>query len=122
MKERDKLRQLRRYKFVLIRVRLPGNYLLQAIFRSGEKLQLVYELLLEYLEFDYIPFALYGPDGSRLEESDYEHSLAELDLAPAAVLTLQFDAAVVAEVQRASPSIALDQCVAADLMAKLQIL
>lgn len=96
MRERDEQRELRRYRYALIRVRLPDGVLLQGVFKAMENITNVYEFIRENLENNWIPFQLSTATGHKLEEG--ESSLVELGLAPAAVVNFSWDATVIKEV------------------------
>ncbi len=96
MRERERQRELRRYRYVLLRVRFPDNMILQGTFRAQEKLSSVQEFVRENIELQWLPFSLNTGTGQKLVEEN--STLAELDLAPAAVLSFAFDPQVLAEV------------------------
>lgn len=82
MREREAEKELRRYRFCLIRVRFP-DIILQGTFYSWEKLSSLKEYIKENLAKE-ISYTLISPSGHRLTTDDT--SLAELGLAPAAVV------------------------------------
>jgi len=97
MREHDRARELRRYRFCLIRVRFPDHTLAQATFGSGERLLAVKEWLGgEVLKHDWIPYTLTVTGGKRVEGQETS-TMAELDLAPACVLNFAYDTSVVAD-------------------------
>ncbi|CAH1784208.1 unnamed protein product [Owenia fusiformis] len=98
MRERDEQRELRKYRYTLLRIRFPDDIILQGIFRALDKLQSVMEFIRENLENDWMPFMLNTSTGQKL--TNEECNLAELGLAPAAVLNFTWDAAVLADVQK----------------------
>lgn len=94
MRERDeKLRQYK-YKYTLLRIRFPDRYVLQGTFGCYETLDAVRQFVLSHLsdESQIVSWVLRDPmNGScTMEESK---SLAELGLAPAAVLHLDWQEA-----------------------------
>ena len=99
MRERDRIKELRRYRYCLIRVRFPDGILLQGIFAAHEKLSAVFAFIAENLVSDWIPFSLASSTGHAL--TDDSSSLAELNLAPASLLNLMFDSAVMADIASA---------------------
>lgn len=99
MRERDEQRELRKYRFALIRVRFPDNTILQGTFRATEKLTALLDYVRASLDDDWIPFSLSGPTGHRLAEE--ERTIAELQLAPAAIVTFTLDESVAADVSAA---------------------
>ncbi|XP_005111667.1 UBX domain-containing protein 6 [Aplysia californica] len=96
MRERDEQRELRKYRYTLIRARLPDGVLLQGVFRATENMKHVYDFVRENLQNDWIPFQLSSGTGHKLEEG--EGTLAELGLAPATVVNFAWDQAVIKEV------------------------
>nr|KAG5702260.1 hypothetical protein BaRGS_030615 [Batillaria attramentaria] len=95
MRERDELRELRKYRFTLIRVRFPDGVLLQGIFKAHEKLAALQEFVGEQL-INWLPFHLLTPTGQRLTEDNA--TLAELSLAPAAVVNFAWDPEVMKDI------------------------
>ena len=95
MRERDRLKELRRYRYTLIRVRMPNGNLLQGTFRANERVSALYEFVRCNLDMDWIPFLLATQTGHKLTEEDI--SLAESDLVPAVVVNFSFDEQVVKE-------------------------
>jgi len=100
MRERDRVKELRRYRYCLIRVRFPDGILLQGTFAATEKLSAVFAFISENLVTDSIPFTLSSSAGHSL--IDETSSLAELSLAPAALLNLTFDPSVLADIAAAT--------------------
>ena len=99
MRERDRVKELRRYRYCLIRVRFPDGVLLQGTFAAHEKLPAVSAFIAENLVSDWIPFTLSSSTGQTLTEET--SSLAELNLAPASLLNLTFDPSVMADIASA---------------------
>jgi len=99
MRERDRVKELRRYRYCLVRVRFPDGILLQGTFAAHEKLSAVFAFIAENLVSDWIPFSLASSTGHAL--TDDTSSLAELNLAPASLLNLTFDSAVMADIASA---------------------
>lgn len=95
MRERDELKELRKYRFALLRVRFPDGILLQGIFKAHEKLSAVRQFVGEQL-ITWLPFNLVTATGQRLTEDNA--SLAELNLAPAAVVNFSWDDEVQADI------------------------
>ncbi|XP_038078856.1 UBX domain-containing protein 6-like [Patiria miniata] len=96
MKEAEALRNLRRYRYALIRVRFPNGILLQGTFHASDKLSEVFEFIRCSLINDWQPFILTDATGLKLTEEDCK--LAELKLAPAAVVNFSWDAAIMEEI------------------------
>lgn len=95
MRERDEQRELRKYRFTLIRVRFPDGVMLQGVFRAHEKLTSLKEFVGENL-ITWLPFFLSTATGQRLTENNA--TLAELNLAPAAVVNFAWDPEVIADI------------------------
>ena len=66
MRERQNAREVRKYRFTLIRVRFPDNLTLQGTFRISEKLDTVYHFIREYLANDWRPFNLMLSGGTKV--------------------------------------------------------
>lgn len=96
MRERDRQRELRRYRYTLIRVRFPDGILLQGTFRALDRVKALMDFVRESIVLDWVPFSLATCTGQKL--TDEYQSLAELDLAPAAVVNFEFDKSVMAEI------------------------
>lgn len=120
MRERERLRELRRYRYCLIRVRLPDGVILQSTFRANEKLQALHQFVRECLVNDWIPFSLSAGAGGKLTEENL--TLAEYDLAPASVVTLEFDANVMKEIAAQPGAVSTSQHLKPELMANIQSL
>ncbi|XP_014678039.1 PREDICTED: UBX domain-containing protein 6-like [Priapulus caudatus] len=97
MREREEQKELRKYHFTLLRVRLPDGVILQGTFRCTERAAAVYGFVRDNLLNDWQPFCLTPSGGRALAEED-EATLAELGLAPAAVLSFAWDQEVLQEV------------------------
>jgi len=84
MRERDEKLELRKYKFVLVRVKFPNEYYLQAIFRSTETMQQIHLFTQSCLADERTQFQLFG----HALKQNYSDSmnLVEAGLAPAALL------------------------------------
>ncbi|KAJ9579045.1 hypothetical protein L9F63_024848 [Diploptera punctata] len=91
MREKEEQREMRKYKYALIRIRLPDGVLLQGTFSVYERLESVYKFLKENLINEEIPFVLTTPTGHRLCEEDMTKSLTDLRLVPATILTFSWD-------------------------------
>lgn len=96
MRERDEKRELRKYRYALMRIRLPDGILLQGTFKANEKLSAVFDFIRENLTNDWMPFTLCMQTGQKLTEMD--KTLAELGLTPAAVVNLEWDKSIMADV------------------------
>lgn len=101
MREKEQLREIRKYKFAIIRIRFPDGLYLQGTFSVYEKFAEVLEFVQENLEYSGLPFVLTAPTGHKFEEGDNDSSLADLRLVPATILTFQWDSSVAEEFSRA---------------------
>lgn len=102
MREKDELREVRKYKFALIRVRFPDGIYLQGTFSVYEKVSDVIDFVQENLEHSGLPFVLTTPTGHKLEEDDRDSTLMDLRLVPATILLFQWDPMVAEDIARAS--------------------
>ncbi|VDK85957.1 unnamed protein product [Dibothriocephalus latus] len=100
MRERLKTRERRLYRFVLIRIRLPGELVLQGTFQASETLDDVRNWVAECLDNQAVVFKLWSPPGmpglgrsptARVALEDGFASLVDLGLAPCSLLTLSFE-------------------------------
>ena len=119
MRERDELRELRKYRFTLVRVRLPDGILLQGTFKATEKLLSLYDFVRSLLLNDWMPFYLQTSGGSKLTEE--ERTLAELGLCPAVVVHFLWDESVMNDVKAAQGG-AQSSILKPDIMAQIQSL
>ncbi|XP_053620356.1 UBX domain-containing protein 6 [Plodia interpunctella] len=104
MREKDELREMRKYKFAIIRVRFPDGILLQGTFSVYERYNEIHEFVQENLEHGGLPFNLCTPLGQKLNiDEDANKTLIDLRLVPATVLTFGWHTSVAEQIQR-SPS------------------
>ncbi|XP_074421854.1 UBX domain-containing protein 6 isoform X1 [Larus michahellis] len=97
MREKEEQREMRKYNYTLIRVRFPDGYILQGTFYARESVSVLYNFVREALRDDWLPFELLGPGGLKL--TDENLAFNECGLVPSALLTLAWDAAVMADIQ-----------------------
>ncbi|KFU92042.1 UBX domain-containing protein 6, partial [Chaetura pelagica] len=97
MREKEEQREQRRYNYTLLRVRFPDGYVLQGTFYAREPVSVLYSFVREALRDDWLPFELLGPGGLKL--TDENLAFNECGLVPSALLTLSWDAAVMADIQ-----------------------
>lgn len=90
MREKDEERELRRYRFTLIRIRFPDNIILQGTFSVHDKYKEVVEFVKENLINADIPFLLLLV-GQKIRENDYDKTLLELRLIPACLLKFSYE-------------------------------
>ncbi|XP_042865758.1 UBX domain-containing protein 6-like [Penaeus japonicus] len=92
MRDRQELREMRKYRFTLIRVRFPDGLILQGTFGTYEKFGEVMSFVREHLQNDWRPFFLNLSSGGKVTEED--QSLVELRLVPAVVFNFMWDLSV----------------------------
>ncbi|GBP89827.1 UBX domain-containing protein 6 [Eumeta japonica] len=103
MREKDELREMKKYKFAIIRIRFPDGILLQGTFSVYERYSEIHEFVQEHLEHD-LPFVLNTPTGHKLIlEEDANKTLLDLRLVPATILIFSWHPSVV-EVINNSPN------------------
>ncbi len=95
MRERDEQLELRRYNYCLIRVRFPNEYVLQGLFKSSETYEALYHFIQEQLQYDSVPFELHGH--SLKKNIELSATLAEVGLAPAALINFKWNEASVTQ-------------------------
>ncbi|XP_064898724.1 UBX domain-containing protein 6 isoform X1 [Columba livia] len=97
MREKEEQREMRKYNYTLLRVRFPDGYILQGTFYAREPVSALYSFVRGALRDDWLPFELLGPGGLKLTDDNLAFN--ECGLVPSALLTLSWDAAVMADVQ-----------------------
>ncbi|XP_020021471.2 UBX domain-containing protein 6 [Castor canadensis] len=100
MREKEEQRELRKYTYTLLRVRLPDGCLLQGTFYARERLSALYQFVREALQSDWLPFELLASGGHRLLEEE-NLALNECGLVPSALLTFSWDTAVLEDMRAA---------------------
>ncbi|NWR44470.1 UBXN6 protein, partial [Regulus satrapa] len=100
MREKEEQREMRKYNYTLLRVRFPDGYILQGTFYARESVSVLYNFVREALRDDWLPFELLGPGGLKL--TDENLAFNECGLVPSALLSLAWDAAVMADVEAAA--------------------
>ncbi|KAK6630517.1 hypothetical protein RUM43_014502 [Polyplax serrata] len=91
MREKEDIREIRKYKFALIRIRFPDGILLQGTFGVHEKVDCIIEFVKEALEDENMAFNLSTPQGQVLGKNS-EQTLISFKLVPATILTFVTDA------------------------------
>lgn len=91
MREKDEERELRRYRFTLIRIRFPDNIILQGTFSVHDKYKEVVDFVRENLINADISFYLLLSVGQKIRENDYDKTLLELRLIPACLLKFSYE-------------------------------
>ncbi|XP_069849477.1 UBX domain-containing protein 6 isoform X1 [Dipodomys merriami] len=100
MREKEEQRELRKYTYTLLRVRLPDGCLLQGTFYARERLSALYQFVRESLQSDWLPFELLASGGHKLVEEENQ-AFNECGLVPSALLTFAWDAAVLEDIRAA---------------------
>ncbi|XP_029819733.1 UBX domain-containing protein 6 [Manacus vitellinus] len=100
MREKEEQREMRKYNYTLLRVRFPDGYILQGTFYAREAVSVLYSFVREALRDDWLPFELLGPGGVKL--TDENLAFNECGLVPSALLSLCWDAAVMADIEAAA--------------------
>ncbi|XP_034826390.1 UBX domain-containing protein 6 [Maniola hyperantus] len=101
MREKDELREMRKYKFAIIRIRFPDGILLQGTFSVYERYQDIHDFVQENLEHSGLPFVLNTPTGHKLiEEEDANKTLIDLRLVPATVLTFAWHSSIIEDINQ----------------------
>ncbi|NWQ61975.1 UBXN6 protein, partial [Neopipo cinnamomea] len=100
MREKEEQREMRKYNYTLLRVRFPDGYILQGTFYAREAVSVLYSFVREALRDDWLPFELLGPGGLKL--TDENLAFNECGLVPSALLSLSWDAAVMADIEAAA--------------------
>ncbi|XP_045762191.1 UBX domain-containing protein 6 [Maniola jurtina] len=101
MREKDELREMRKYKFAIIRIRFPDGILLQGTFSVYERYQDIHDFVQENLEHSGLPFILNTPTGHKLiEEEDANKTLIDLRLVPATVLTFAWHNSIIEDINQ----------------------
>ncbi|CAK1589729.1 unnamed protein product [Parnassius mnemosyne] len=99
MREKDEMREMRKYKFAIIRIRFADGILLQGTFSVYERYNEIHEFVQENLEHSGLPFVLNTPTGHKLiPEEDGNKTLIDLRLVPATVLTFAWHPSVAEEI------------------------
>jgi len=101
MREREEMKERRKYRFALIRIRFPDGLVLQGTFSVYEKLRQVEDFVSEALEHP-LPFVLVdSASGQRLDEHSVKDStLIDLGLIPASILNFSWHPEVADEIKQ----------------------
>ncbi|XP_037021210.1 UBX domain-containing protein 6 isoform X3 [Artibeus jamaicensis] len=100
MREKEEQREMRKYTYTLLRVRLPDGCLLQGTFYARERVAALYSFVREALQSDWLPFELLASGGQKLSE-DEDLPFNECGLVPSALLTFSWDSAVLEDIKAA---------------------
>ncbi|KAK2585180.1 hypothetical protein KPH14_008678 [Odynerus spinipes] len=90
MREKDEQRELRKYRFTLIRIKFPDEIMLQGTFSVHDKYKEVVDFVKENLIDADTPFDLILLLGQKLQEDDYDKTLLELRMIPSCLLTFSY--------------------------------
>lgn len=108
MRERDeKPDPMVLYKYTVLRIRMPDEIILQAIFLSNDLLSTIFDYIRSYcLVHNWLPFTLTSNADRRIYSSQDENSitLSQCGLVPAAVLSFQWNDQALFDVQRQTPN------------------
>ncbi|KOB68280.1 putative UBX domain-containing protein 1 [Operophtera brumata] len=100
MREKEELREMRKYKYALIRVRFPDGILLQGTFFVYERYTEIHEFVRDSLELSEFPFVLVTPTGQKLTiDDDANKTLVDLRLVPTIVLNFAWHASVAQDIK-----------------------
>ncbi|XP_018795977.1 PREDICTED: UBX domain-containing protein 6 isoform X2 [Bactrocera latifrons] len=86
MREREEQRNLRLYRFALIRVKFPNGIYIQGTFNVYEKIRDIYEFVQSCLIDENLDFNLVTANGVKFTDEDMEKTLYDLRLIPNIVL------------------------------------
>ncbi|NXT64012.1 UBXN6 protein, partial [Chaetops frenatus] len=120
MREKEEQREMRKYNYTLLRVRFPDGYILQGTFYARESVSELYNFVRGALRDDWLPFELLGPGGLKL--TDENLAFNECGLVPSALLSLAWDAAVMADVEAAAEEQQQRSPLRPELLARVQTL
>ncbi|XP_036331106.1 UBX domain-containing protein 6 [Rhagoletis pomonella] len=95
MREREEQRNLRLYRFALIRVKFPNGIYIQGTFNVYEKIRDVYEFVQSCLIDENLEFNLVVTNGIKFTEEDMEKTLYDLRLIPNIVLLFTIPGAAI---------------------------
>jgi len=101
MREREEMKERRKYRFCLIRVRFPDGLVLQGTFSVYEKFKMVEEFVADCLEHP-LPFVLHDAanSGQALDSENFDSSLTDLGLIPTTILSFAWHPEVADEVKQ----------------------
>lgn len=86
MREREEQRNLRLYRFGLVRVKFPNGLYIQGTFNVYEKIKDVFEFVQSCLEDESLVFSLATAGEGKLDEEDMDKTLSELRFIPSVML------------------------------------
>ncbi|XP_073542401.1 UBX domain-containing protein 6 [Phyllobates terribilis] len=97
MREREERHEMKKYKYTVLRIRFPDDYILQGLFYPQERLSVLVDFIRQHLQNDWLPFDLISPCGQKLE--DEQATFFECGLVPSALLTFRWDEAILADME-----------------------
>ncbi|XP_073400133.1 UBX domain-containing protein 6 isoform X2 [Dendrobates tinctorius] len=97
MREREERHEMKKYKYTVLRIRFPDDYILQGLFYPQERLSVLVDFIRQHLQNDWLPFELVSPGGQKLE--DEQATFIECGLVPSALLTFRWDEAILADME-----------------------
>lgn len=106
MREKEEQREMRKYRFALIRIRFPDGILLQGTFGVYEHLSDVFEFVQEHIVSNE-EFILSTATGQRMTIADGQKTLLELHLVPATILMFNWLADVPEQQEYLKPEVML---------------
>ncbi|XP_017033580.1 UBX domain-containing protein 6 [Drosophila kikkawai] len=86
MREREEQRNLRMYRYALVRVKFPNGLFIQGTFNVFEKITDVFEFVQSCLADESLDFTLVATSEGKLSDEDLEKSLFDCKLIPSTLL------------------------------------
>ncbi|XP_063288651.1 UBX domain-containing protein 6 [Pelobates fuscus] len=99
MREKDEQREMKKYNYTVLRIKLPDGYILQGMFYARERVSTLFDFVRQHLQNDWLPFELIAPGGQKLETE--EAAFNESGLVPSALLIFRWDVAVMTDIKAA---------------------
>ncbi|XP_026481528.1 UBX domain-containing protein 6 [Ctenocephalides felis] len=90
MREKDEMRELRRYKYALIRIRFPDGIFLQGTFSVYDKISQIFDFVRGALHNEKAGFTLLTPSSTILDNESNDQTLLDMKLVPATVLLFSY--------------------------------
>ncbi|KAK0426684.1 hypothetical protein QR680_009844 [Steinernema hermaphroditum] len=99
MRDRDAVVGARKYKYTLIRIRFPNQFLLQGTFGAYEPIKQIRDFICGHLKSTFGSFNMKDAATGKVLDND-EKSLQELNLCPAALILFEWDKETLVEYAR----------------------
>ncbi|XP_030074780.1 UBX domain-containing protein 6 [Microcaecilia unicolor] len=99
MREKEQQKEMQKYNYTLLRIRLPDGHILQGTFYARERVSSLFDFVRESLQNDWLPFEMLAPGGHTLDNETVAFN--ECGLVPAALLSFRWDPAVMADIEAA---------------------